>query len=52
MTAIAKLYHGYGNRPTNAQGQIAAQGEAFVKTAPEARPDPHGPRRQVTGRLR
>ena len=31
MTAIAKLYHGYGERPTNAQGQIAAQGEAFVK---------------------
>ena len=33
MTAIAKLYHGYGDKPTNAQGEISAQGEAFVKRA-------------------
>jgi peptidyl-prolyl cis-trans isomerase A (cyclophilin A) len=31
MTAIAKLYHGYGERPTAAQGQMAASGEAFVR---------------------
>jgi peptidyl-prolyl cis-trans isomerase A (cyclophilin A) len=29
--AISRLYHGYGEAPTGAQGQIAAQGEAFLR---------------------
>lgn len=29
--AIAKLYHGYGEKPTSAQPQIAARGEAFLR---------------------
>jgi peptidyl-prolyl cis-trans isomerase A (cyclophilin A) len=36
MTAIAKLYAGYGEAPSRAQAQMAAQGEAFVaKTFPK-----------------
>jgi len=29
MTAIAKLYHGYGDKPTNEQPQMYEQGEKF-----------------------
>ncbi|HKI91276.1 MAG TPA: peptidylprolyl isomerase [Gaiellaceae bacterium] len=33
---LAKLYHGYGETPTNAQGQMFAQGESFLrKTFPK-----------------
>jgi peptidyl-prolyl cis-trans isomerase A (cyclophilin A) len=36
MTAIAKLYHGYGEGPSKAQQQLAEQGDAFVrKTFPK-----------------
>ena len=36
MTAIAKLYHGYGDAPTSRQAQMTAQGEAFFrKTFPK-----------------
>jgi peptidyl-prolyl cis-trans isomerase A (cyclophilin A) len=31
MTAIAKLYAGYGEAPSRAQAQITSQGEAFLK---------------------
>ena len=31
MTAIAKLYAGYGEAPPNAQARITAQGEAFLE---------------------
>ena len=33
MGVIAKLYHGYGEKPSSAQPQIAAQGEAFLGKA-------------------
>jgi len=32
MATIAKLYHGYGERASNAQPEIAAQGEAFLRS--------------------
>jgi peptidyl-prolyl cis-trans isomerase A (cyclophilin A) len=31
MNVLAKLYHGYGETPTGAQGQMFAQGEAFLR---------------------
>ena len=31
MASIARLYGGYGEQPTNAQGEIAAQGDAWVR---------------------
>jgi peptidyl-prolyl cis-trans isomerase A (cyclophilin A) len=31
MTTIAKLYRGYGERPTNAQGQMTTLGDAYVQ---------------------
>ena len=36
MKVLAKLYHGYGETPTNAAGQMFAQGAAFLrKTFPK-----------------
>jgi peptidyl-prolyl cis-trans isomerase A (cyclophilin A) len=32
MTVIDKLYGGYGEEPTNTQSQIAAEGNAFLKS--------------------
>jgi peptidyl-prolyl cis-trans isomerase A (cyclophilin A) len=31
MATIAKLYSGYGEQPTQAQGQMTAQGDAFLR---------------------
>lgn len=31
MKTIAKLYAGYGEQPTSAQGELTAEGDAFVK---------------------
>jgi peptidyl-prolyl cis-trans isomerase A (cyclophilin A) len=31
MGTIAKLYAGYGEQPTNAQGEMVAQGDAFLR---------------------
>ena len=31
METIAKLYSGYGEQPTSAQGELTAEGDAFVK---------------------
>jgi peptidyl-prolyl cis-trans isomerase A (cyclophilin A) len=30
---VAKLYAGYGEQPTNAQGQMVAQGDAFIRSS-------------------
>ena len=30
---VAKLYSGYGEQPTNAQGEMAARGDAFIRSS-------------------
>ncbi len=33
MKVLGKLYRGYGEQPSSAQGQMSTQGDAFVRTA-------------------
>jgi peptidyl-prolyl cis-trans isomerase A (cyclophilin A) len=33
MKTVARLYAGYGEQPTNAQGQMVAQGDAFIRSS-------------------